>query len=375
MRPPRWTGEATDADEADVSALLDGDPALAALASDATEPLEDEIRALLLRAAPAPHRRRVLVPAVLALVAVLLLGLLLPRGGTASFRAVGAPWAWVEDVDGTTIVAQGEGVVLWEVERRRPGERFVVRAGALEVEVVGTVFEVGIAGDDAWVDVRRGLVRVRDGGAEVLVPAGTLWERHREVPTVPPAPGVQPPPRPGPASRVVTPVPGIEPAVEAPPPLPARFAALLDRRDRGERSADLAAAFRGFARDAAETPLGAQAEVEALVLEAALIDPVEAVAAVDAWLASHPESPRRLALLEVRAHVARERLHDCSLALPALRELARLASGGRRAEAEAWRGLCATDPAERDGALREALRLGVVPPLRDEVELALEEQR
>ncbi|MBI3071231.1 MAG: FecR domain-containing protein [Deltaproteobacteria bacterium] len=71
------------------------------------------------------------------------------------------------------------GVAWFRVAKRAAGERFVVRAGSVEVEVVGTVFSVGHVGaDDVEVKVVEGAVRVTDGGrGAVSVSGGQTWRR------------------------------------------------------------------------------------------------------------------------------------------------------------------------------------------------------
>jgi ferric-dicitrate binding protein FerR (iron transport regulator) len=68
------------------------------------------------------------------------------------------------------------GLVGFDVPRQPPGHRFTVNAGAFEVVVVGTKFQVRVDGAHVGVDVEEGLVEVwRDGLRLRRVPAGRRW--------------------------------------------------------------------------------------------------------------------------------------------------------------------------------------------------------
>jgi hypothetical protein len=54
------------------------------------------------------------------------------------------------------------GRVRFSVPEQAPGRRYSVRAGAYEVEVLGTVFDVAVEEDGVRVDVQSGTVAVRD---------------------------------------------------------------------------------------------------------------------------------------------------------------------------------------------------------------------
>ena len=116
------------------------------------------------------------------------------------------------------------------------------------------------------------------------------------------------------------------------------------------------------------------AEARALRLEvgAEVRAPDEVIRNIDLFLAMHAAFPHRLQLLELRATLARDRLHDCGLALPTYRRLAEEAAGAQAARAQAWRGLCAADQgriSEANEAFASALALDVEEPLRTNVEL------
>lgn len=80
----------------------------------------------------------------------------------------------LERFDTEAIELTIDGVIDLEVAPRRPGQRFLVRAGAQTVEVHGTRFRVEHHADHTRVACRHGLVSVRDGAAEVSVAAGAV---------------------------------------------------------------------------------------------------------------------------------------------------------------------------------------------------------
>ena len=386
MKPPQWVRAATDPGEAEAAHLTDGDPVLRSLAVEATEPLEAEVEALV-RQAPsglpqAPSLRWLAAPALVALA--LAVGLVpwarRPDPAPSPVAAAPAPapgfaasgeghWTEAPD-DAGTLVVQSDGVVRYRVEPVDTRERFRVRAGTLEVEVVGTVFDVGLREPDAWVHVIEGAVIVRDGPVHTLLAAGETWERTPPIAVVP-APA---PPRPKPIRpKPIRPEPA--PPVEA-PSRPAVLGTLLKRVEAGERSEQLVGELESFAHADPASPLHAEALATALEVAAGLREPTVVIAGIDGFLAEHGSSPRALALTELRGDLSRNGLHDCASALPSYRTVAADTTGQRRARAEAWRGLCAAGLGQREEALealRASLRLGVSGSLRDEVELALGE--
>ncbi len=80
----------------------------------------------------------------------------------------------LERFDTAAIELSIDGVIDLEVAPRRPGQRFLVRAGAQTVEVRGTRFRVEHHADHTRVACHHGLVRVHDGAAEVAVAAGVV---------------------------------------------------------------------------------------------------------------------------------------------------------------------------------------------------------
>jgi hypothetical protein len=73
------------------------------------------------------------------------------------------------------------GVVRLDVARK-PERKFIVRAGDVEVRVVGTRFEVRHTGDEVAVSVSRGIVEVRMGDEVRRLTAGESWSRVAPVP-------------------------------------------------------------------------------------------------------------------------------------------------------------------------------------------------
>ncbi|MBI3071914.1 MAG: FecR domain-containing protein [Deltaproteobacteria bacterium] len=76
-------------------------------------------------------------------------------------------------VESASEVTLLRGRAKFAVKRRPAGERFVVVAGAVTVEVVGTVFEV--LREPVRVRVSEGRVRVRASGRDWMVGAGEEW--------------------------------------------------------------------------------------------------------------------------------------------------------------------------------------------------------
>jgi ferric-dicitrate binding protein FerR (iron transport regulator) len=106
-----------------------------------------------------------------------------------------------------------KGRVSLSVPHQKPGHRFSHKAGPNTISVLGTKFQVRVAGDSVGVDVEEGVVEVSRGARVVRVEAGEFWtspsgveprpRAHLSRPTEhvamaappPPAPVVGPPPR------------------------------------------------------------------------------------------------------------------------------------------------------------------------------------
>ncbi|MEQ1567231.1 MAG: hypothetical protein ABMA64_16440 [Myxococcota bacterium] len=373
MKPPRWVEQATDVSDAEASDWLRGEPGPTRLCVDATEPLDDEVARLLQREVPHPAGYGSLAwkagwggAALAAAAAMVILGLgeppPAPVAGTdppaaewVSFTADGPGDWWIDRRDASGVeIHQQEGTVLYRVDPLPDQARFVVRAGRLEVEVVGTVFEVGAHGADAWVNVYEGQVLVTDGGPTLVLSAGDGWERHPFT--------VAPPER--------------QPTQPTSPPADAwrrEYAALLGRFEAPERTGALLTDLWSFAAAHPDDPLGIDARVLALRVAADIQDPESVVTAIDVFLATAPDAHQRPMLLQLGADLARDRLRDCTRAGPLFHALARETEGVARARAQAWEGLCAASlgqPTALD-VLRRSLSGGVDGELRARVEVAV----
>jgi TolA-binding protein len=187
-----------------------------------------------------------------------------------------------------------DGRMRFDVEKLRPGERFVVEVGSAEVEVRGTAFDVDARnGELVEVVVHEGVVAVRARGGESILRAGDRWPLAEEPPA-------QPKPTPpeharGASSEAKSARGEPKDVVErTPAPRPALGTSGEERFDRGWRAlkagdhraaAELFANERGpFEEDAAFW--------RAVALERAGSRD-EAIAAFEAFLAEHPASERR----------------------------------------------------------------------------------
>ena len=91
--------------------------------------------------------------------------------GSRSLLAERAEVQVVDDRDEHVEVEQRGGLVRYEIAKR-PERRFVVEARDVTVTVLGTVFEVDVAGDEVTVSVQRGRVRVEHGATDVELTTG-----------------------------------------------------------------------------------------------------------------------------------------------------------------------------------------------------------
>lgn len=107
-----------------------------------------------------------------------------------------------------------KGRVSLSVPRQKPGHRFTLTAGSYLISVLGTKFQVRVAGDSVGVDVEEGVVEVSRGPRVVRVEAGEAWTspsgttarsrviraRERLAAVAPPPPIPEPAPAPAPAA-------------------------------------------------------------------------------------------------------------------------------------------------------------------------------
>ena len=77
-----------------------------------------------------------------------------------------------------TQLAIESGAALFSVAPRGQGPAFVVRAGDVRVEVVGTRFRVERVGESARVAAYEGVVRVVAAGTSSLLHAGETWPQR-----------------------------------------------------------------------------------------------------------------------------------------------------------------------------------------------------
>jgi uncharacterized membrane protein len=200
------------------------------------------------------------------------------------------------------VFALDHGSASFEVAKLRPGERFVVRAADVEVEVRGTSFELSVVpadptcggGTTTRLVVSEGLVLVRNAGVETNVGAGDVWPRGcgkaaaNEVPE----------PAPTAVTPNVAPAPKAALAPDGAPTTAKEIAAseLAAQNDlfaqaTGKKNAgDVAGAVAGYERYLAKYPGGPLAEsatVERMRLLAS-IDPGRGAVAAKAYLARYP---------------------------------------------------------------------------------------
>lgn len=318
-------------------------------------------------------------------------------------------------------LAVASGSATFDVDPRGTARDLVVGADDVRVAVKGTVFTVSRDGERVAVAVARGAVAVMHAGVERRVTAGERWERpseavverggsgRSEAPAVvdPGEPSDAPTARSASAaarsaSSVAALTAADAPACEgaaclAPPPQapgtgsPEQLFEALSRAmlQVGEqRDADRTAieACNRFLDQHPDAPMAD--EVRAYRVEAAFHSarPSTVVRYADAFLASAaPSHPRReqvarwRAIAELRAAA----LHSaqtgaCAEALPLLRELVAIEQGAHRAEAIAWRAVCASRAGSRDEArraLREVDEAALSPDLAARVRAVREARR
>ncbi|MBS1123407.1 MAG: FecR protein [Deltaproteobacteria bacterium] len=204
----------------------------------------------------------------------------------------------VRDDGAGTILRVERGTILAHVAKRAPGHPFVVLAGAVRVEVVGTVFSVDVA-LDGTVGVRgyEGTVRVIGPGIETRVTAGQTWPTAAAAPmldgaaltavgVVPPvAPAPPPPAAPSPPPVAVDPAP--PPTIRTAPAPAIRPNAYVSAK-RLEEAGELARALAAYeairSGPEAEDALYAVGRLQ----ESARHDPGAALAVFTAYRKAYP---------------------------------------------------------------------------------------
>ncbi len=246
-----------------------------------------------------------------------------------------------------------------------------VLAGSVTVEVTGTRFTVSRHGERVSVAVTEGAVRVTWPDGSDTVVAGSYWTSWTDIAG---AHGVESP----------APVVSIPPANEG----PARSTEDIATGDlpplaHTESEVWLLAtiqAQRGLGRPAEERletleeylvayPQNDSAE-EVLALKVEALTQAgeyrEAIGAARDYCLTYEEGPHREDVRWLEATTARDRLHDCELALTPYRELAE-GVGARRAEARYYRGMCAFDTGRKEearAALEAAMEDDLLPEQR-----------
>lgn len=287
-----------------------------------------------------------------------------------------------------TRVRLHRGSARFDIDPHGTHRALTVLAADTAVRVTGTQFIVHRLYDSVHVEVLRGSVEIEREGALSTVAAGGSWTHRGAVAAVSITPDVAVDSqaiasveRPAPEQQPDLPVPGVTP-VAPPAEVPVEpvaltsgeaFAQILDALDGDQPPASVARALDAFLRQHPTSPMAPEATVLRLELAAELEPPRVVVADLEAWLRENLEHPRRLALLELQATLARDRLQDCELAMSPYRALAIEAPVALAARAEALRGLCALEIGARDEArtaLANAVELGVDGALAADVTAA-----
>lgn len=431
MRWPAWIHDALRLGPKEVGGVRPGLPTEdLRLLADVSEQSDEAVDVLIRRlhlppATPRKSRALWLVPIALALAAVLIatrIGLhdatpaygeiavalnepasmslleLLQLG--PSIRVSGLGEVTVEQADeGGTRVRLHRGSARFDIDPDGPHRSLTVLAADTAVRVTGTQFVVHRLFDSVHVDVLRGSVEIeRDGAFSVLVAGDTYTHRgtvaaltvargprqatasvpSSTTPTIASSPPSTTRPSQGSATtrQAVPPIPVAVAAPLAPVPVVSSgeaFASILDALEGSASPASVARALDAFLRQYPTSSMAPEAAALRLELTAELEPPRVVVADLDTWLRANLEHPRRLAMLELQATLARDRLQDCELALPPYRALATEAPVRLAARAEALRGLCALEVGDREEArtaLARAVELGVDDALVDDVTAA-----
>lgn len=100
--------------------------------------------------------------------------------GSQLFLDAAAAVTLAEAGEDEVVVALEGGAVTFEVAKR-PSRHFIVRAGDVDVRVVGTRFTVRRQRDDVSVAVERGIVEVVHGAQTVRLVAGGRWARPQAL--------------------------------------------------------------------------------------------------------------------------------------------------------------------------------------------------
>ncbi len=194
-----------------------------------------------------------------------------------------------------TVVDLEHGAVRFVFHPSAGAEALLVRAGAVEVEVTGTIFEVQRLDRAVRVAVEQGRVLVHHRGVSHPLLAGDDWAY------APPEPQ---PPAPTPEEEAV-PEPAPEASPEPPPPHPsiAAFASLRARFAAGEEPGGVLEDVDAFLTRWPDSPQDLDARVLAIDLSQQVEGPSQVVARIDALLSRYPDSSHRSGLASLRARL------------------------------------------------------------------------
>lgn len=320
-------------------------------AADWTAPTSDEVARLQARRpkqlpSPAPRAWPPLLLAAVALLSLRLVALPTPAAplppppitAEATLAVPHGPLNLNEDIlaegDGALTVqshsADGarvsvtDGAVTFTVDPTGRGRDLRVQAGPVEVRVTGTKFTVrrDAATEAVQVSVTRGSVAITAPDVSTAISAGEQWSWQ--------------PPEPDAAIAVVVQEP--RPVAPQPPEQSAErstelFVSIMNAEASGAAPGRLLSMTETFLRVYPDSPF--REEVDVLRLESlAKTDPGAARGPLAAWLAAHPGSSRRGAMLLLAGGLA-EQDSGCDEALPYYRELATAGDPHQQAQARA----------------------------------------
>jgi hypothetical protein len=221
----------------------------------------------------------------------------------------------VENGAHQAVVVLERGAAHFSVPSRRERTAFVVQAGDVRVEVVGTKFRVACVGHSARVDAYEGSVRVTAHGDSRLLARGQSWQAREQ------APAVMQEPRPDPSNDREKEAPHTDADRASPARSPADAPHEEEPRVRFERAGTLEASdprralalYHSLARLRGAWGENAQYAEARLTLELGARAPAERL--LRAYLRKHPKAQNAAdarALLEEFAASTRRRAHGAT---------------------------------------------------------------
>jgi hypothetical protein len=243
-----------------------------------------------------------------------------------------------------------KGRVRLSVPRQKSGHRFTLSAGPYSISVLGTRFQVRVAGDSVGVDVEEGVVEVSRGPRKVRVEAGEAWTSPSGLSVRSRPRAVRAPERVAAVAPIPAPAPEPEPTVAASNDQfrqaqmalaeghPQRALEILESLARGRGPAAENAAYEvgrilryhfmrprqalsAWYRYRARFPQGMlRAETDLSIVDALLVvgDKAGALAEADAFLARHPQSERRGEIARIASQLRGESRETLSRWEPSL---------------------------------------------------------